>query len=171
MRKSIVILPLVAAIALAGCSKEKEAPGGEKGAGAPDVSAATIGLKPGQYEATVEMLELNIPGMPAEMGKEMAKRASAPKVTYCVTAKDAAQSIKDMIGKAQTGTCEFKKYDVSGGHITTEMACKNPQGGEGTIKTTGTITSDGMETTGEIDFPEMKAKTRSTFKRVGDCPA
>jgi hypothetical protein len=171
MRTTATILTLAVAIALTGCSKEKEAPAGEKSSGTGDVTAATIGLKPGQYEATVEMLELSIPGMPAGMGKEMAKRASAPKVTYCVTAKDAAQSVKDMIGKAQTGTCEFKKYDISGGHIATEMACKNPTGSDGTIKTEGTITSDGMETTGEIDFPEMKAKTRSTFKRVGDCPA
>lgn len=171
MHRSAAVLTLAVAIALTGCSKEKEAPAGEKGAAAPDVTAQTIGLKPGQYEATVEMLELDIPGMPAGMAKEMAKRTSAPKVTYCVTAKDAAQSVKDMIGKAQTGTCEFKKYDISGGRISTEMACKNPTGSAGTIKTEGTITSEGMETTGEIDFPEMKAKTRSTFRRVGDCPA
>lgn len=170
MRKSTVILPLIAAVALAGCSKEKEAPAGEKAAGG-DVTAATIGLKPGQYEGTVEILELTIPGMPAGMAKEMMKGREAPKITYCVTAKDAAQSVKDMIGKAQTGTCEFKKYEISGGHISTEMACKNPQGGDGTIKTDGTITSEGMETVGQIDFPEMKSKTRSTFKRVGDCPA
>lgn len=168
MRKS-VFLPLVAAIALAGCSKEKEAPAGEKVAA--DATAATIGLKPGQYEGTMEMLEMNIPGMPPAMAKEMMKGVSAPKVSYCVTAKDAAQSVKDMLGKAQKGTCEFKKYDISGGHISTEMACKSPNGGEGTIKTTGTVTSDGIETIGEIDFPEMKSKTRSTFKRVGDCPA
>ncbi|WEK46658.1 MAG: DUF3617 domain-containing protein [Candidatus Andeanibacterium colombiense] len=173
MRSSVFILPFAAAIALAGCGKKDEAPAGKTGEAAPagSVSTATIGLRPGQYEATIEMLEMTIPGMPAGMAKEMAKRNGPTKISYCVTEQEAAQSVKQMLGKAQTGNCSFKTYDVSGGHITTEMACKNPDGTEGTIKTSGTISSEAMDTVGEIDFPGMKSKTHTTFKRVGDCKA
>lgn len=179
MRKTIV-LPLVAAFVLAGCGGGNDDPaateGSDTAAGSPVVAKGdAIKVNPGLYRLSTEILEITIPGMPADIAKQTANSmAASTSVTQCITEAEAEQATKDMVGKqGQTpgGSCSFKKYEVSGSSIDTEMTCSGAQGESGTIKTKGTIGPNGMDVVAEAEFPGMKTKTRVKTERVGDCPA
>jgi|GEM_PF-892066 len=173
MRRSFV-LPLVVVAVLAGCGSKEEASPSE-GVSAEEIAAQSANLegpRPGQYQVTTEIVEVAIPGMPAELSANIAKEmAAGTSITYCITEQDSAKAAREMAGKSGAGDCKFNTYEVSGNTINTEMVCAGPNGQNGTIRTSGTIGAEGMEVTADSEFPGMKMKTRVLTKRLGDCPA
>jgi len=178
MRKAVV-LPLVSVFMLAGCGGGSDEPAasedGEAAAGNAVAAADAVKVRPGLYKFSTEILEISIPGMPADIAKQTANSmASSTSVTQCISEEEAEQAAKDMVskqGQAADGGCTFKKYEISGSAIDTEMTCSGAGGESGTIRTTGTIGAEGMDVVAEAEFPGMKTRTRVKTERVGDCPA
>jgi hypothetical protein len=174
--RSMIILPLAAAFVLAGCGGSADSNGDGKittdEAAAKAAAESITGPRPGQYRIKTEVLEMNVPGMPAGMSVEMSNRmAGGMELTYCITEQDAAKAAREMAGQSSQGQCEFKKYEIAGGRIDTEMSCKGEDGQATTIKTNGTISADGMDVTAEIDSPAFKQKSHVVHERIGDCAA
>ncbi|KPL68197.1 hypothetical protein SZ64_08725 [Erythrobacter sp. SG61-1L] len=183
MRK-LVLLPIVAAIALAGCGKKEEAPAGGEAGGeaAKPAEAVAAGLdtpQPGLYKQTVEVLEMSIPGMPAAMAAQMKQSMSANmELTDCLTPEEAKEAVKQLTsrGMNKESNCTYDKFDVSGGAIDAVMKCDGENGGSGTFKLSGSFSSTGSDMTVEGDqvVPDMPGgkmhmKMHMVSERIGEC--
>lgn len=170
MRK-VLVLPLFAAAALAGCGSGDDAAGGDAPT-AEEVAAeaAQLQIKPGLYTVTTSVLEMNMEGMPPEMAKGIAGGIQGTEVTHCVTEADAQKAMQQMSeGPGQAGSdCTYKTFEVNGSSFKSEMACNTGQGA-GTIKGEGTIAGEKWDYVAETDFPGMKMKARVVAARTGEC--
>ncbi len=183
MRASIITIA-AATLALAACG-EADAPKGsasERAVAAEMAEAKT--MRPGQYEADVEFLRFDVPGMPesalAEARSQM-EGATAVKNSYCLTEAAAARSqqdrLKDM-GNAQ-GDCAFESFEVDGETVNGSLRCTGmPGGGAATMAMTGTmgdeasaITITTTMTNPSVPQANATVEMRVTARRTGDCTA
>ncbi|AKH44262.1 hypothetical protein FHS61_001582 [Altererythrobacter atlanticus] len=181
MRK-IHALPLVAAIALAACSggtEEESATAGE-GLSEAEANAAAEGairLTPGQYSTTLELVEFEVPGLSGDLAdqiRDLAASGFAEGNSFCLTPEEAEEGPRRMVRDLAENDCTFNKFDVAGGTINADLSCIADDGSEGTMKMTGTMTSESSDMMMEMDqqIPQMgKAhmKVKVNSRRVGEC--
>lgn len=180
MRK-LLALPLVSALALAACgspeSADSDGDGEITGEEAMARASQMEAPAPGLYRNTVEVLELEIPGMPAGV-MEQAKGSFSGNMstTYCQTVEDSEKSLRDMTDGMGQGNCTYNTFDVSGGKINVAMTCSGDDGTSGNYKMSGAIASNGVDMTMEVDqtapgMPggSMHMKARVQSERIGDC--
>ena len=129
-------LPIVPLLFLAACDKspkvEAENASIEEVAG--KVRAANAGsamiVNPGQWESTVELESVDVPGMPpefaAQMKKTMARVATGHKT--CLTKEQAMKPKEDFFAGANSN-CRYDKFSMDDGKMTGTMRCTSPQGG------------------------------------------
>ena len=126
-----LITPAAIAIALAGCSgnKEKEA----------TADAGPVKREAGSWKTDIKLLKVVIPGMPAGMEAQMQK-ALPQGMEVCLTPEQAAKEdiAAEMSKGSQAGDCTFSKRDFAGGKLDVAGKCKTPQG-EMDITMTGTV--------------------------------
>ncbi|HZF44723.1 MAG TPA: DUF3617 domain-containing protein [Sphingomonadaceae bacterium] len=184
MRK-LVLLPMVAALALAGCGKKEETPaGGEaEGKGAsPAEAVAAAGMEmpqPGEYKQTVQILEMSIPGMPAAMAAQMKQAMpSDMTLTDCLTPEESKEALKQLTerGMSKDNNCTYEKFAVSGNKIDAVMKCDGERGASGTFTLSGSFNSTGSDMTVEGDqvIPDMPGgkmhmKMHMVSERIGEC--
>ncbi|HTN13723.1 MAG TPA: DUF3617 domain-containing protein [Sphingomonadaceae bacterium] len=184
MRK-LVLLPMMAAIALAGCGKKEEAPTGGEAAGSEKPAAAAGGIagmempQPGLYKQTVEIIEMSFPGMPEAMAAQMKKSMSANmSLTDCLTPEESKEALKQLSSRSfgKDSNCTYDKFDVGGGKLDAVMKCGGKDGESGTFKLAGTFGSTGSEMTmeGDQSMPDMPGgtmhmKMRMVSERIGEC--
>lgn len=140
-------------------------------------SAMTV--RPGQWESSVELESIDIPGMPpqaaAQMKKTMASVATGHK--SCLTEEQARRPKEDFFAGTESN-CRYDKFSMGGGKMTGTMRCTSPQGG-GTqlIEFNGTYGPEyyrmRMASTVEGASPAgpMKMVMNMASKWVGDCDA
>lgn len=182
MRISL-ILPLAAAVALAACGSKEE---DKSGPVSPEQAAQAMSdlevPRAGQYKAAIEVLEFDIPGLPAaqkDQMKAMFAGAVTAGHTYCLTQEEAENGAKDMAEKLAQGDCTFNQFNASGNSLQADMVCKDEKGLQGNVKLAGTTNKEGSDMTMEMSqkIPQMPGegvvnmKMRMVSTRVGDCPA
>ena len=138
--------PLVAmtAVMLGGCEKKVEM----TNASAEDVAKAMKdqdGFKPGQWNASVEIVDVRLEGLPpkdAEMATVMAKAMKGKKQVSatCLTPEQAKKPVTDMFAGKDKGVCTYQKFSMVGGKMDAVMVCTPPGGGTGKM----TLTLDGV---------------------------
>ena len=142
----------------------------EAGSGAGEAGLAA--LQPGEWETTVEVLSMEVPGMPAGM----AAPAIPPTTTrHCVTPEEAAQPNAEFFaGNAEGAACQRENFTIANGRISGVITCA----AEGTTirsEMNGQFASDRYEVTSRTQTTAqgmtMNGETRLTARRVGDCPA
>ncbi len=182
--RAIHILPFAAAMLLASCgSGESDADADGDGALSGEEiaaeSASAIQLQPGEYEVSLELLEFEVPGLPAEF-MERARQAYASGMSshrFCMTAEDVANNGAEQLVKNMADSpCTMRRFDVSGGSVSSEMQCSMEGGITSEMRMEGELTSQGSVMTTETtqvvpDAGETRTKVRMTTQRVGDCPA
>ena len=179
MRRSLV-LPIIAAIALAGCGKKDEAAGGDGKVSPEQASAAASGLvtpQPGLYKITGEIVDLSFPGMPKSVVDEMKTSMKANfESTDCMTEADVKDAVKQMAKGPQNGKCTYSKYDVSGNTIDAAMSCEGENGTGGTFTMKGTVAATAIDMTMEGDQKApgmpgggMHMKMHLKSQRIGEC--
>lgn len=185
MRK-LVLLPMVAAIALAGCGKKEEAPAGSDAAGEEKAAAAAEGgfsgmdmPQPGLYKQTVEIIEMSFPNMPPAMAAQMKKSMSANmSLTDCLTPEESKEALKQLSSRSfgEDSNCTYDKFDVGGGKLDAVMKCGGKAGESGTFKLTGSFSSTGSDMTmeGDQSMPDMPGgtmhmKMHMVSERIGEC--
>jgi len=174
-------LPLMAALALAAC--------GDKPAGDTPKSLEQVAKEaermikpdPGQYESTMKILDLSIPGLPADQAaqmKQMMGAMSEQTQSFCLTEEEANMGFKEMIRKSQHGECSFDRFNATASTIDAKMTCKGEEGEQAiiTMKGSMTITSSTMnmemdQTSPEMPGGKMHIKMQMASKRIGECPA
>lgn len=135
--------------------------------------------KPGQYTSTAELVELEIPGVPAAQAQQMKDmmRASLSRTTSrCLTPDEAEKGFEEL-AKAQQEGCTVDSFKVDGGKFAGKMICDNPEAsGTMTMSGTGTETSSEMDmamdmTSANLPGGRMAMKMHVTSKRTGECPS
>jgi len=178
-----LILPLAAAIALSACGSKEQA---KEGPVSPDDAAEQMSNletpEAGQYKATVEVIEFDIPGLPdaqKEQMKQVFYGSLAQGHTYCLTKEEAANGAKEMAKKLAEGDCTFNDFKAGGNSLYADMSCKDKNGIQGSVKLAGTMSKDGSDMTMTMNqkVPNVPGegtvnmKMHMVSQRVGDCPA
>ncbi|MFN2101250.1 DUF3617 domain-containing protein [Altererythrobacter sp. MF3-039] len=139
--------------------------------------AEASGMKPlaGEYKVTVEVLEVNIPGAPADMADMMRNAMGSSSHTYCMTQEEVDKGFEEMARQSQEGQdCSFERFEVDGGEIDGKMICNVDGQGSMTMTMKGT----GGETRSEMDMTmqgnvagmgDMTMRMKTTHERQGDC--
>ena len=175
----IRILPLAAvSIALAAC--DSSPPASESGDNlsmeevAERAQNSSIKPEPGQYRVSMEVLEVDLPGLPPEAADMMKQNMDGQTHQYCLRQEDVDKGFEEMARQGQRGDCSFSRFDVADGDLDAEMTCNVD--GQGTmtmtLNGTGTPTRSVMEMTvkgNPAGMGEMTMRTKSVHERIGDC--
>lgn len=90
-----------------------------------------VQLKPGQWEGTYTLEDINMPNMPGggdQMKEQMKKAMSRTALRYCVSPEEAANPSGKMFSGQENKDCTYKGFDASGGSVKGEIACKSEHG-------------------------------------------
>ena len=178
--RPINLLPLTAAVLLAACGGDAEEATDAEGLTDAELTAASqdvVMARPGQYTATSEMIELDIPGVSDEMVAMMRnqmQQGAMTETSFCLTEEEAARGREEMLKGLSESNCNVTRFDASGGSIDALMQCDDPQGMNGTVAVNGTIGEDSSDIVMEFDqqVPGMDAahiKMRVKSQRTGEC--
>jgi len=171
----------VAVGALAACGSKDGADEGPKPVEEVKQEAAKLERpEPGEYRQTVDILEMDIPGMPKQAAEQMKSAMKASQQnTFCLSKEDADKGYRDMFRDMGKGKeCSFSRFDVDGGRLDAQMNCQSQQQGKMTMVLNGTVTTQGSDVTVAMDMSgqpapmsTMKMKMHLTTTRVGECKA
>jgi hypothetical protein len=180
--RAIHTLPLAAAILLAACGGDADADGDGSVSGE-EIAAEAEGMvqpRPGQYRATLELLEFDAPGMP-ESAKQQMQEIFASGLSegnsFCMTEADVAQNgPEEMVKNLAESDCTMNSFNVSGGTVVADMQCPGQGGVTSTVHMEGQMNAEGSTMTMDMsqEMPNVGATTmkmRVTSERTGDCAA
>ncbi len=137
-----------------------------------------VTLEAGEWENTVEMIDVKIDGMPegapAGMLDSIKGRTTTSK--SCITPEQAENPGAEFFAAQEKTSCEVKKFDMNGGAISSEMSCSNIDApGKMNIAMDGQYGPSSYDMTmsmkGGAAGMEMSMTAKSSGKRIGDCPA
>lgn len=180
--RTIHSLPLAAAILLAACGGDADADGDGK-LSDDEVAAEAAGLvqpEPGQYSASLELLEFDAPGMPPEAKGQMQQifaSGLAEGNSFCMTEEQVAQGgPEEMVKNLAESDCTMNSFNVSGNTIVADMQCPGEGGSTSKVRMEGQMRADGSTMTMDMEqnIPGVGATTmkmRVTSERTGDCAA
>lgn len=159
------------AVSLTNASPEQVA-AEAKGAG-----LATARFNPGQWETRIEMLSMDMPGMPGGgVGKQvMDKMLGEPMtVSSCMTPEEARKPNARIFSGKGDSSCIYRNFSMAGGKLDATLVCPaEGPGGETVMTQTGEFTGDSfaLQTDMKVGDSGMRMKARVTGKRTGDCAA
>ena len=132
-------------------------------------------VKPGRWEGTYTMLDMDLPGMPPQAKEAMKKQmGTARSFVNCVTEEDVKQQ-KTFYTGGDAKNCKYDHFTLGGGKVDAAMSCD--QGGQGKMAMVmnGTYSPDAyhmdMSAKGEGAGPMngMTMKMSVEAKRVSAC--
>ncbi|WP_370187432.1 DUF3617 domain-containing protein [Qipengyuania sp.] len=136
--------------------------------------------QPGKYRATVEFVNMEMPGAPKQVQDMMSGMFDRGPQTheYCLTKEEADKGFEEMARQAREddGDCTFEKFDAEGGRIDAIMNCNADGQGAArmTMTGTGSETASQMTMTVDAKAPNGQSMTmtmKSSQERIGDCDA
>lgn len=164
-------LTWLALIALAGCNNAGTTPAanGESSTAetTPD-TARPIGrmqMRPGEWEMTTEMLDMNIPGMPA--GAMLKQMKNTTNFKTCM--KDDKPDANFFQG-TRNSNCTYKDFSMAGGHVKGTATCDNA-GQTMTMTMDGRYGAESYDMTMALKSEQMSMKMHTAGRRIGDCSA
>lgn len=145
----------------------------EAGQTAPATADARLAsLQPGEWETSVEVLRMEIPGMPAGVN---APTVPAVTTRHCLTPEEAAQpSAEFFSGNTDDASCQRENFTIAGGRVNGTINC-TAEGVTIRSEMTGQFAPDSYEMTARTQTTSqgmtMNGETRIRARRVGDCTA
>ena len=140
-----------------------------------EVSKAEGTIRPGQWQSSMTIEEMDMPGMPPEQQDQMKKMfAQARTSEHCVTPEEARQPNPKMF--AGNDQCRYDHFTMGNGKIDAEMHC-NQAGSTQTMTMSGTYGPEAyaMHMTSKTECgpagEAMSMKMRVEAKRIGECTA
>ncbi|VWX59064.1 DUF3617 domain-containing protein [Sphingorhabdus sp. 109] len=137
-----------------------------------------VTLEPGEWENTVEIVDVEIEGLPEGVPAGIMDRMKGQTTTTksCITKEEAENPGAQFFAAQEKTNCEVKKFDMSGGAVSSEMSCSNMGGtpGEMTMEMDGQYGPSSYDMTmnmvGGGGGMKMNISARSNGKRIGSCP-
>ena len=136
-------------------------------------------IDPGKWETKVSVLDVDIPGMPAEMATQMKQtmaKMEEHNFTSCLTEADVKRPKEDFFAGSNKD-CRYDHFTMAGGKIDAALRCDGkPEGGAMTMTINGSYSRDSYEATMAMDVAGgreggMKIRSQSKSHRVGQCSA
>jgi len=179
--RNYVIVGLAGAL-LAACSGSADKDGdGKISEEEMAAEAENVQLKAGEWEKTVEFVDVEISNIPEDDPKQMLKgmleSMKGEKVTTkeCISEEEAKKPAADFFSGDQKDECDVTEFAMRGGTISSKMACKDPKGAVMNMTMSGDYAEDNydmeMEMSGKEQDIDLKITARSSGKYIGDCPA
>lgn len=173
------LIALATSLALAACGNPDPDTDGDGKISMAEAQASmeasgAVKPKPGQYRASVELVDFEAAGAPPE-AKEALKGMMQRNFEYCLTPEEAEKGFEEMAKTSQNGDCSFEKFDADGNDIDAVMLCSGGGGmGEMRVKMTGSgsETSSEMTMAMEGNMPGQGKGTltmKTSHERIGDC--
>ena len=126
---------------------------------------------PGQYQADVSLISVDMPGAPPEMAAMMGQMMGR-KFNYCLTEEEVEKGFQAIMNRTLDGECAYARFIAVDGKIDAEMTCKD-DGRDMTMvmQGTGSPTSSDITITmsGEMGMGPGTIKLRTIHNRVGGC--
>lgn len=162
MQKLLIITGVAGALLLAGCT-----------------DAASSKREAGNWVNEVELIKLDVPGMPPEMKDGMTQMmASAANTNFCLTPEEAAKSDLDSLLDSSGGgggQCTWTKKDVNGANVDVVGSClQNGQKADLAMKGTLESKRSDITITTKAQLPDgkqMEMVMRVKSKHTGACTA
>ncbi|ARS28450.1 DUF3617 domain-containing protein [Sphingomonas sp. KC8] len=168
---------LVSLVLLAGCGKEDGAKkAAQESAATPAAVAETIKIKPGAWDATTELVSMEVDGVDPAMLKGNVGRKTEFK--NCVTPEQAARPASDFFAHPdlKNGNCKSESFDMAGGKLSAVIVCQSGEGQAGPMRMelSGNYAPDSYDMTvtmngkGGPNGATMKMVAHSSGKHVAD---
>ena len=138
-------------------------------------ASGAVKPQPGQYRASVELVDFQVPGAPPN-AKDMMQGMFQRSFEYCLTPEDAENGFEEMARSSQDGDCSFESFEANGNDIDAVMVCSGT--GMGNMRVT--LDGSGSETSSVMTMSmqgnmggqgEGSMTMRTRHERIGDCPA
>jgi Protein of unknown function (DUF3617) len=160
-------------LAVAGCGGEEKQ--GNMSAEEVADELAAMKINPGQWEATNEILSATAPGMPKEVTKQMLTKSV---VRNCITPEQAANPDANFLAAQKNSNCTYQDWSMSGGKMSGTMTCTGEgmpgamvMNMKGEYAPTSYQMDMTMKTSGMPGGMDMTVTSRTSGRRVGECPA
>lgn len=134
-------------------------------------------VRPGKWESKVAIEEIDIPGMPADMQKQMKQTFAANQpsaFTSCLTPEQAKKPKEDFFA-GKDNDCRYDRFAMGDGKIDAKMRCKSGDADQ-VMEMAGTYSPESYAMTvttiregGAGPGGEMRMKMRMDARRVGQC--
>ena len=128
---------------------------------------AAPGIQPGEWEISVTVNSVDMPGAPAGVANMMRGRTTT--IHHCITPADAARGPQDLM--KSDPSCTFTKYSMAGGKLSSEMTCMR-KNMTITASSTGSFTPVSFTATGRsvvTGGAMMTTTTTTNGRRIGEC--
>ena len=165
------ILTCAALLTLAACgSADKK---GEQSAEEVAKEMAALKMRPGQWEATNEVVSATAPGIPADALRGMVGNKST--VSNCVTPEQAEKPSANFLAGQKDSDCTYQDFSMNDGRMTGTMSCTVPgMPGKTVMKMDGKYSpvAYDMNMDMQVAMPggaKMNVKARTTGRRTGEC--
>jgi hypothetical protein len=165
---AIAAIVLVAACSGQGGGNEAAADGAAPaGSGTTDVA-----FLPGQWETTVTVARMTVPGMPDGMTPPPIPPTT---VSHCMTPEEARRPNADFLsGNTEGSGCELQDFSMTGGRLRGTITCAS-EGATMRSVMDGQFTPTSYEMTSQVETAAngmtMQMEARTSARRVGDCTA
>ncbi len=176
MNRAMLLIGLVLPLAACGSKpavNEKNASVEEVASKVREVSKAEGMIRPGKWQSTMKIEQMDMPGMPPEAREQMKKMFANSRVSEtCVTPEQAKQPNPKMF--AGNDQCRYDHFTMGKGKIDAEMHCTQ-QGASQKMTMAGTYGPDAysMHMTSTTESGPaggaMTMKMAVDAKRVGEC--
>lgn len=174
-----ILMSVAAVTLLVGCSSNEADADGDGNISADEVAKVMneVTLEPGEWENTVEIVDVKIEGLPEGAPANMMDAMKTTTVSKsCITEEQAKNPGAEFFAAQEQTSCKVKKFDMSGGAISSEMSCANAgTPGEMTMAMTGQYGPSSYDMTmkmnGGAGGMKMDITAKSNGKRIGECPA
>ncbi len=178
MRYLLILAPMALAACNSGPSVEATNATAKEVAAKVTAAGAAPRMSPGRWEGTATITDMQMPGMPAEMGENMkAQMTKAHAFTNCLTPEEAAKPAADFFAGGNN-SCVYDHFSMANGQLDAAMTCKG-QGPGGAMNATmkGNFSSDSFQmamTSKSAGTPgqpmtNITMSMKMEAKRVGEC--
>ena len=180
--KAMILTAATGLLLLSACGKSEEKAAVDGSLSADDVAdaAAALKLTPGQWETTMEIIDVKMEGLPEGAPGGMMNNMIGTKTTIksCITPEQAEKPNAEFLSAQKDANCSYSTFDMSGGLIKAAMTCSSKeQPGEVKLNMTGKYGSGSYEMNQDMSMAgfqpgmAMAMKSKVTGRHIGDCPA
>ena len=174
-----ILISVAAGALVVGCSSNHADADSDGNISADEVAKVMneVTLEPGEWENTVEIVDVKIEGLPKGVPDNMIDSMKTTTVSKsCITEEQAKNPGAEFFAAQEKTSCKVKKFDMSGGAISSEMSCANAGApGEMTMVMDGQYGPSSYDMTmkmnGGAGGMKMNITAKSNGKRIGNCPA
>ena len=179
----IILCMIACALPLAACNKgpqinEKNASVAEVAQKVRDAGGGQSFVEPGKWATKVSLLDVDIPGMPAQMAgqiKQSMAKMQEHSFESCLTEADVKRPKEDFFA-GNNKDCRYDHFTMGNGKIDAALRCEGKSQGAMTMAIKGTYSPDSYEATMAMEVAGgreggMKMRSHSESHRVGQCTA